>query len=166
MSFRLRRKDARGERSQLIRASLIGVAVLATMNPFVRKVTATAEFPWLANLRNPFFSQDYASSPMPWNPHHCNTIYYIYQYSLFTLQPLSTYTQRSLHYTHILYSRCTKFLQLTYTVTISVLLVLSGCICTINPGSNICNLVKLLLNSWRKSTRNNKKFKIITQVYL
>ena len=46
MSFRLRRKDARGERSQLIRASLIGVAVLATMSLFVRKVTATAEFPW------------------------------------------------------------------------------------------------------------------------
>jgi hypothetical protein len=46
MSFRLKRKDIRGERSQLIRTSLMAVGVLATMSPFVRKVIAIAEFPW------------------------------------------------------------------------------------------------------------------------
>ena len=46
MSFRLKRKDVRGERSQLIRTSLMGVAVLATMSPFVRKAIVIAEFPW------------------------------------------------------------------------------------------------------------------------
>ena len=55
MSFRLKRKDIRGERLQLIRASLMGVVVLATMSLFVRKVIAIAEFLWLVNLRNPFF---------------------------------------------------------------------------------------------------------------
>ena len=46
MSFRLKRKDIRGDRSQQIRTFLMGVAVLATMSPFLRKVTAIAEFPW------------------------------------------------------------------------------------------------------------------------
>ena len=72
MSFRLRRRDIHGERSRLIRAFLLVVAVHATMSPFVRKVTATAKFPWWANLRKPSFLQDCASSPMSWNPHRCN----------------------------------------------------------------------------------------------
>ena len=46
ISFRLKRKDIHGERSRLIRASLRAVAVLAMTSPFVRKVIATAKFPW------------------------------------------------------------------------------------------------------------------------
>ena len=46
MSFRLKRKDIRGERLQLIRIFLMGVAVLATMNPFVKKVIAIAKSLW------------------------------------------------------------------------------------------------------------------------
>ena len=55
MSFRLKRKDIRGERLQLIRTFLMDAADLATMSLFVRKVIAIAEFLWLVNLRNPFF---------------------------------------------------------------------------------------------------------------
>ena len=50
------------------------VAALATTSPFMKKVTATAKFPWWVNLRKPFFLQDYASNPISWNPRRCNTI--------------------------------------------------------------------------------------------
>ena len=46
MSFRLKRKDIRGERLQLTRTFLMGVAALAMMSLFVKKVTAIAEFLW------------------------------------------------------------------------------------------------------------------------